>query len=68
MGACAFTGIQIFKNLRFYPSRKVQQNGVFKNLHRRGAFLKRCVWGDRFHRVRVDGIVGQTEGGKIWST
>ena len=55
MGACAFSGVQIFKNLRFYPSRRVQQSGVFKNLHRRGAFLKRCVFGDGLHRVREDG-------------
>ena len=72
MGACEFTGIQIFKNLRLYPSRRVQQNGVFKNLHRSGAFLKRYVFGDRFHRVRVDGRPNRRKKNRInlgvWET
>ena len=33
------------KNLRFRPSTR----------RRVAAFLKRCVFGDRFHRMRVDG-------------
>ena len=38
MRACAFTGIHdrdviVFKNVRFHPSTRVQQNGVFKKLY-----------------------------------
>jgi len=59
MGACAFTNVQhrgviVFKNLRFHPSTQEQQNGVFKNLLSI-EFLKRCVFGDRFLRIPVDG-------------
>ena len=46
----------VFENLRFRPSTRRQKAGVFKNFHPGWrAFLKRSVFGDRFHQIRVDG-------------
>jgi len=63
MRVCAFTGNQhrdviVFKNLRFHASRRVQQNGVFKNLHSGERF-----WKDAFSVIVFTGYewtVGQT--------
>ena len=39
-----------FENLRFRPSRRIREGRVTQR-----TFLKRCVFGDRFHWIRVDG-------------
>ena len=44
-----------FRKPPFTPSTRKRIAGVFKNLHSEERFLKRGVFGDRFHRIRVDG-------------
>ena len=39
---------------RLRPSTRRRINGVFKFIHF-GAFSNLCVYGERFHRLRVDG-------------
>ena len=39
----------------FGPFTFKREAGVLKNLHSGERFLKRCVFGDRFYRIRVDG-------------
>ena len=46
--------IIVFENLRFRPSTRKWKAGVFKNLHSGERFLKRSIFGDCFHRMRVD--------------
>ena len=69
MGACALTGNQhrdviVFKRTRVFmlhPSTRVEQNGVFRNLHW-GAFLRRLfspdghMWTVDQTRKKKDGI------------
>ena len=45
----------ILENLRFRLSSRKQEAVFLKNLHSGERFLKRCVFFDRFHRIRVDG-------------
>ena len=47
--------IIVFENLRFRPSTRKRKAGVFKKSPLWRAFLKRCVFGDCFHMIRVDG-------------
>ena len=47
--------IIVFENLRFRPSTSKRKAGVFKKSLLWRAFLKRYVFGDRFHLIRVDG-------------
>ena len=44
-----------FENLSFSPSIHKRVASVFKNSSLCRAFLKWCVFGDRFHRLRLDG-------------
>ena len=39
--------------------------GIFENAGFWRAFLKRCVFGDRFHRIRVDGRPNRRKKGSI---
>ena len=47
--------IIVFEILRIHTYRRKRKAGVFKNLNLGELFLKRCVFGDCFHRTRVDG-------------
>jgi len=47
--------IIVFENLRFRPSKRKREASVFKKSPLWRAFLKRCVLGDRFYQIRVDG-------------
>ena len=47
--------IIVFENLRFRPSAGKREAARFQKSPLRREFLKRCVFGDRFHWVRVDG-------------
>ena len=48
--------IIVFENLvRFRPSSRKRVASLFQKSSLWRAFLKRCVFGDRFHRIHVDG-------------
>ena len=47
--------IIVFEILRIHTYTRKRKAGVFKNLNLGELFLKRCVFGDCFHRTRVDG-------------
>ena len=51
--------IILLENLGFPSVSRKREVGVFKNLHSGKRFLKRCVFSDRFHRIRVDGRPNQ---------
>ena len=51
--------IMVFENLCFRPSGIYKREArIFQNLHS----LKRCVFGDGFHRIRVKVIPEKTCG------
>ena len=72
MGACAFTGMQQRDVIVF------KKNSVFKSIHTGTAkwrfqksplwraFVKRCVFGDHFHRIRHVWTVDQTGREKLF--
>ena len=45
----------VFENLRFRPSTRKRVASVFKNLHSGERFWKDAWFGDRFHRIQVNG-------------
>ena len=47
--------IIVFEILGIHTYTRKRKAGVFKNLNLGELFLKRCVFGDCFHRTRVDG-------------
>ena len=45
----------VYENIRLRPSTGRRINGVFKFIHFGETFSNLCVYGERFHRLRVDG-------------
>ena len=48
--------IIVFEKLHFHPSTRKQEASVFKNLALKSIF-ERCISGDLFLRIRVDGAL-----------